>query len=105
MTTNSSSSMRNPEQVIDASDTADATDAFALLSDETRVSILQSLAAAEASPEDPDALSFSELRTRVGVRDGGLFNYHLRKLRGQFVEKTDDGYRLTTEGRRVESLV
>jgi hypothetical protein len=56
--------------------------AFRLLSDETRVGILRGLW--EASN---DAVSFSELRERVGTPDSGQFNYHLGKLREHFVSK------------------
>jgi len=70
--------------------------AFALLGDDTRIDILQALG------ETPDApRSFSGLRERVGVADSGQFNYHLRKLVGTFVAKTDDGYELTYAGRQV----
>lgn len=65
-------------------------EAFGVLSDETRVAILEALA--EAMQTGDVGLSFSELRKRVGVRDAGQFNYHLSKLRGRFVDKRDDGY-------------
>lgn len=75
-------------------------DTFTLLSNETRVAIVRALA-----DGSDDALGFSELRSRVGVRDGGRFNYHLQKLRGRLVEKTAEGYALTAEGERVAKLV
>lgn len=78
----------------------DAAQAFALLGDETRVAILEALA---GSAEDPP--SFATLRERVGVEDSGRFNYHLGKLVGTFVEKTDEGYRLTFAGSRVVGAV
>lgn len=85
----------------DAPDTEfDAAEAFALLGDETRVAILEALA---GSAEDPQ--SFAQLRERVGVEDSGRFNYHLGKLVGRFVEKDDDGYRLTFAGSRVVGAV
>ncbi|MEF8901533.1 MAG: helix-turn-helix domain-containing protein [Halovenus sp.] len=70
-------------------------DAFAVLGNETRMDILQVL----GDTEDP--LSFTEVRDRVGVRQGAQFNYHLDKLVGHFVRKTDDGYTLRQAGRRV----
>lgn len=73
-------------------------EAFALVGDETRFAILEALAEADAS------VAFTELRERVGVRDSGQFNYHLRKLDGRFVAK-DDGYRLTPAGRRLVGAV
>lgn len=65
-------------------------DAFAVLGDETRIAIVEELAAAVQA--DEEGLSFSELRKRVGVRDDGQFNYHLSKLRDRFVVKRDGGY-------------
>jgi hypothetical protein len=37
-------------------------------------------------------MTFSDLRKRVGMRDGSQFNYHLKKLEGPFIRKTDQGY-------------
>lgn len=77
------------------------TDTFTLLSDETRVRIVLAL---DEAPDDRP-LRFSELRSAVGVRDGGRFNYHLDRLCGRLVEKTDDGYALSREGERVAAIV
>lgn len=74
-------------------------EAFAILGNETRVNILQELAAAG------EPLSFTELRNRVGIRQGAQFNYHLTKLVGHFVAKTADGYHLRAAGRRVVEAV
>ena len=74
-------------------------DAFATLGNEIRMEILQTLGEAD------DPLSFSELRDHVGMRDSGQFNYHLDKLTGHFVEKTDAGYDLRQAGRRVVEAV
>ena len=71
---------------------------LALLSDERRVAIVRELAAAGAVPGSPVTISFSELLERVGIRDSGQFNYHLGRLRGRFVDRTDEGYRLTPTG-------
>jgi len=71
---------------------------LALLGDERRVAILRELAAAGAVPDSTVTISFSELLDRVGIRDSGQFNYHLGRLRGRFVDRTDDGYRLTSTG-------
>ncbi len=70
--------------------------AFALFSHELRVEILFSLWAAEGH-----ALSFSALQDRVDERDSGKFNYHLSKLVGRFVGRTDDEYELLYPGHRV----
>lgn len=74
-------------------------DAFAVLGNETRMEILQTL----GSSAEP--LPFSELRDRVGVSDSGQFNYHLGKLEGHFLRKGDDGYELRQPGRRVIEAV
>ncbi len=74
-------------------------DAFTVLGNETRIGILQALG------ESDEPLSFTELRDRVGVRQGGEFNYHLDRVVGHFVEKTDGGYLLRQPGRRVVQAV
>lgn len=74
-------------------------EAFELLGHELRLTILRTLNDAGAP------LSFSELRDTVDVRDSGRFNYHLEKLVGNFVRKTDEGYRLTRAGQRVVGAV
>ncbi len=72
-------------------------DAFAALSDSNRVAILEALWEA-----DGHEASFSDLRSAVGMRDSGQFNYHLGKLTDQFVRQTDDGtYALSVAGIHV----
>lgn len=73
--------------------------AFAVLGNETRMRILRALGDADG------ACSFSDLRDRVGIRDSGQFNYHLDKLTGHFVQRTDDGYALRQAGERVIETV
>jgi len=76
-------------------------DAFGLVGHELRIAILRELGGA-----DDERLSFSVLRERVGERDSGKFNYHLSKLEGRFVAKTDSGeYALTYPGYRVVDAV
>lgn len=74
-------------------------EAFAVLGNETRVEILQALG------ESDDPMSFTALRDAVGLRQGGQFNYHLDKLVGHFVAKTDDRYELRQPGHRVIEAV
>ena len=73
-------------------------EAFALIGNEVRAQILQTLAA----PEDEGPwkeLSFSELRSRVDPEmDTGQFNYHLQKLVGQYIRSTEDGYQINPAG-------
>ena len=81
------------EHLIEA---VDPDEVFALLADETRILILQALWEAES-----ETLSFSTLRESVGMRDAGQFNYHLGKLVGHLIKKTDDGYTLSPAGESV----
>lgn len=74
-------------------------EAFSLLGNDTRMSILQVLGAADGP------LSFTEIREAVGIRQGGQFNYHLDKLVGHFVDKTNGGYALRQPGQRVVEAV
>lgn len=80
---------------------------FAALGHETRLAILFALWEARDPEEHVSrrALSFSELRKRVGMRDGSQFNYHLKPLLGRFVHHTDEGYLLTREGDRITSAI
>lgn len=70
-------------------------EAFSLLGNDTRVDILFELATADGPS------TFNALRKAVGVEQGAQFNYHLDKLVGHFVAKTDEGYTLRQAGRRV----
>lgn len=74
-------------------------DAFAVLGNDTRMAILQTLGDAD------ETLAFSELRDRVGMRDSGQFNYHLEQLVGHFVNQRDEGYELRQAGRRIIEAV
>jgi hypothetical protein len=76
------------------------TDAFELLGHAARTSILRALQAARRAGDDP-YLSFTELQDRADIDDRGRFNYHLDALVGNFVARTDDGYRLSAFGHRV----
>lgn len=69
-------------------------DAFALLGNETRMGILRALWEERDPfvPTDDYALSFTELRKRIGATDPGRFNYHLNELVDDFVRRTDSGY-------------
>lgn len=39
------------------------------------------------------------------MRDGSQFNYHLEKLVGRFVHKTEEGYVLNRNGQRIVSII
>lgn len=77
-----------------------ATDAFELLSNETRLAVLLALWELHEPGEDDEAVSFSELHERVEYEDPGNFGYHLRQLEGQFIRKRPDeeGYELRDTG-------
>ena len=75
-------------------------DAFALIGNETRLSILEALWRADEEP-----VRFSALNEMVGMRDSAQFNYHLGKLTDQYVRKTEDGYELRTAGAKVVRAV
>lgn len=83
---------------------ADATDPFATLSDETRLEIVRALYEARTA-DGAGGLSYSRLRERIGMADKGNFNYHLGKLRGEFVEKCEAGYRLTFAGFEIAKVI
>ncbi|APW97547.1 transcriptional regulator [Halobiforma lacisalsi AJ5] len=72
------------ENPLECTDCLDPAEAFALVSNETRLAILEALWAADERP-----VSFSELRREVGMRDSAQFNYHLQKLTGHFVAQED----------------
>jgi DNA-binding transcriptional ArsR family regulator/rubredoxin len=88
------------------------TQLFSLLGNETRLAVILTLAEASEplnretwNPTGMNALPFSELRERVGSGDPGNFNYHLKKLDGEFIQQTTDGYELTSAGRRIVKTV
>lgn len=74
-------------------------EAFEILGDDVRLAILQAL------KDEEGPVTFSELRERTGVEDSGRFNYHLDRLRGHFIRRTDDGYELRFQGERVVETV
>lgn len=80
-------------------------DVFKLLSNEIRLAILLALWEAFDPYRANDAVPFTELRKRVGIRHGTQFPYHLNKLVGQFVRKTDAGYELRPSGRKLVQTV
>ena len=89
------SSPGSPLETVAATADELTVEAFELLGSEMRLAILLALWEAMdpyAFPPEP-ALSFSELRKRVGIRHGRQFNYHLDKLVGRFVHRADEGTR------------
>lgn len=84
---------RRPGQALSADD------AFAVLGNETRLQILQVLSAADGP------LSYSALFDRIEYDDTANFTYHLEKLVGHFVRKTDRGYVPRLAGRRIVETI
>ncbi len=75
-------------------------EAFLVLGHELRIEVLLALW------RGPDAeMTFSELRTATEVRDSGQFSYHLDKLVGTYVERTEAGYRLRRPGVAVVNAI
>lgn len=71
-------------------------DALSAIAEESRIQILQALWEANGAP-----VSFSDIRKETEITDSGKFNYHLGKLQPEFVRKRDQGYELTSAGRKV----
>jgi hypothetical protein len=74
-------------------------EAFAILADANRFDVVRVLV--EASRQ---TLPFSELYRRSNFDDSGQFNYHLDKLVGPFLRRTEDGYGLRHAARIVYRL-
>lgn len=75
-------------------------EAFSLLANDTRVKILETLWQADEQP-----VSFSKLHEAVEVSNSSKFNYHLSKLSGQFIRRTEQGYELRNAGRCVVRMI
>ena len=84
----------------------ETTEAFGLLANETRLAIMLALWEAYDPHAEDNAVGFTELRGRVGIRQGAQFNCHLDQLVGVFVDSTDGGYRLRPVGLNlVQTLI
>lgn len=94
-----------PLDVVGVTVDAAATEAFGLLANEIRLATLLALWESYDPTKTEGAISFSELRRKVGNPDSGQFNYHLGQLEGQFVEATDDGHKLTPEGLKLVQTI
>lgn len=79
-------------------------EAFKLLSDMTRLELLEALWEAH-DPTDPSPIRFAELRERVSADDPGRIHYHLDKLTEHFVRNTDVGYELRESGKRIVRML
>ena len=81
--------------------TEDASEAFARLGNETRMAILEALTTVEEGRVRPTERTFTELFEATDESTTAGFSYHLRQLRGEYVEQVDDGYALTYAGLKV----
>ncbi|MEF8780625.1 MAG: helix-turn-helix domain-containing protein [Haloferacaceae archaeon] len=70
-------------------------EAFKAVGNELRIEILRALARAL------EPVPFTTLQETVGMEDSGKFNYHLGKLTGHFVRRTDRGYELRHAGASI----
>jgi hypothetical protein len=75
--------------------TSELDETFGRIANGSRLAILQALWNAD------EPLAYTAIKERIGMRDSGKFNYHLRELRPGFVRQTETGYELTHAGRRV----
>jgi DNA-binding HxlR family transcriptional regulator len=99
--------MSRTESLQECEDCVPPADAFSLVGDETRLSILEALWRLDGLAR------FSELHGEVDVRDSAQFNYHLDKLTGTFVRKVEEdelasdhgGYELLTAGERIVQAI
>lgn len=80
----------------ESSNSLTAEEAFSLVGDETRVTILEALWQVDEQP-----VPFSTLYEMVDTDTSAQFNYHLDQLTDHFVRKSEDGYELRTAGENV----
>jgi len=102
---NKANSVEPPLEAVGGAAGPRATEAFSVLGNETRLAILLALWDAYEPFAAENAVPFAELRRRVGMRDGSQFNYHLTRLVGHYVRKTDLGYELRHSGHQLVRTV
>ncbi|MFP8953304.1 winged helix-turn-helix domain-containing protein [Natrialbaceae archaeon A-arb3/5] len=90
-------------------DEEDAAEAFGLLADPTRIAILRAFAEAldriELGTDEPmPVLSFSDVYDRVEIDSTSQLSYHLEKLDGTYLRRTDEGWQFTFAGESVVRL-
>lgn len=82
----------------DADSAMSPEDAFDVVGEDTRIQILKALGEAD------EPLAYSELRDRIEY-DSTNFHYHLKRLDGHFIRKTEAGYTLQQAGGRVVKAI
>ncbi len=81
-------------------------DAIGALGNERRLEILFALADREWERQtNGHVMSFTDLYDAVDVDSTSQFSYHLKRLVGQFVAETPEGYRLTYAGDKIVRAV
>lgn len=82
---------------------AAASEAFALLADETRLGILLAIWEEQVPLAEDNSVPFSRIFERVAIEDRGNFSYHLDKLKGRFVTQRGErgGYELLIPGLKL----
>ena len=85
-------------------DTAATNEAFKLLSNETRLELLEALWEG-TDPSDTSPMRFVDLRKRVTADDPGQIHYHLDKLTAHFVRHSEEGYELRESGKRIVRIL
>ncbi|QZP38007.1 winged helix-turn-helix domain-containing protein [Halobaculum magnesiiphilum] len=81
-------------------------DSFAVVANDTRLSILRELHDRVAVADRTEyTVPFTELREAVGEPDSGKFSYHLNQLLGEFVEKRPEGYAILYPGTELVRTV
>ncbi|MFT4882509.1 MAG: hypothetical protein ACI8U4_000003 [Natronomonas sp.] len=81
-----------------ATEIEEASDVFAVLSNEIRLELLTTLY------QQPAPIPYTELRSEAPIHDNGKLNYHLREL-DPFIEQVDGEYALTAAGRDTLRLL
>lgn len=89
----------------DDSPTLSPDEVFALLGNETRIAILETLWEEYYRYGVDEAIPFSTLYERVDIDDTGNFNYHLGRLGDHLVRQTADGYKLSPSGFRIVNAI
>lgn len=98
--------IESPLEVVASTAGPRAIEAFPVLGHETRLAILLALWEVYEPFAPDNAVPFAELRKRVGMRDDSQFNYHLTRLLGHYVLKTETGYELRHAGHQlVRSII
>lgn len=84
-----------------------AAEALGLLSEETRLDILRTVAEAqnESQRRDTAEVTFSEIYDRVDVDGTSKLSYHLGELTGTFLRKHGDGYGFTHAGEQMVRFI